>query len=103
MDTLEYENTITGGEEQASGISADLIRGHINTIILRSLYDGDKYGYDIINEIEKKSGGLYVLKQPTLYSALSVWNRLNTSNRTMGNFPTVVEENISPSPTKASA
>ena len=51
-------------------ISSDLIRGHINTLILRSLYDGDKYGYDIISEIEKKSGGMYSLKQPTLYSAL---------------------------------
>ena len=40
---------ITGGEEQNLSISSDLIRGHINTIILRSLYDGDKYGYDIIN------------------------------------------------------
>ena len=67
---LEEMEGLTGGEEQNLGISSDLIRGHINTIILRCLYDGDKYGYDIINEIEKKSGGLYSLKQPTLYSAL---------------------------------
>ena len=66
----EMEDSLTGGEEQILDISSDLIRGHINTIILRSLYDGDKYGYDIINEIEKKSGGMYSLKQPTLYSAL---------------------------------
>ncbi len=51
-------------------VSADLIRGHINTIILRSLYDGDKYGYEIIAEIERKSSGQYTLKQPSLYSAL---------------------------------
>ncbi len=51
-------------------ISADLIRGHINTIILRSLYDGDKYGYEIIAEIERKSHGQYSMKQPSLYSAL---------------------------------
>ena len=69
-NVLSPEETLTGGEEQNFDISADLIRGHINTIILRSLYDGDKYGYDIINEIEKKSGGLYTIKQPTLYSAL---------------------------------
>ena len=56
--------------ENASSISSDLIRGHINTIILRMLYDGDKYGYEIINEIEEKSKGQYSLKQPTLYSAL---------------------------------
>ena len=57
-------------EENKSAISADLIRGHINTIILRTLYERDKYGYEIIEEIEKKSHGQYSLKQPTLYSAL---------------------------------
>ena len=77
FDNVLENDTLTGGEEQNLGISADLIRGHINTIILRSLYDGDKYGYEIISEIEKKSGGLYSLKQPTLYSAL---NRLESSN-----------------------
>ena len=56
--------------EAKSAISADLIRGHINTIILRTLYERDKYGYEIIEEIEKKSHGQYSLKQPTLYSAL---------------------------------
>lgn len=56
--------------DNSSAISSDLIRGHINTIILRTLYDGDKYGYEIINEIEEKSKGQYTLKQPTLYSAL---------------------------------
>lgn len=56
--------------ENKNSISADLIRGHINTIILRSLYDRDKYGYEIIDEIDAKSHGQYTLKQPTLYSAL---------------------------------
>ena len=51
-------------------INSDLIRGNINTIILKSLYDGDRYGYDIIREIEEKSHGQYILKQPTLYSCL---------------------------------
>lgn len=58
------------GDESKSAISSDLIRGHINTIILRTLYERDKYGYEIIEEIEKKSHGQYTLKQPTLYSAL---------------------------------
>ncbi|MBQ9729425.1 MAG: PadR family transcriptional regulator, partial [Clostridia bacterium] len=58
---------MSSGDDQSIGISADLIRGHINTIILRSLYEEDKYGYDIISDIEKKSGGQYSLKQPTLY------------------------------------
>ena len=57
-------------EQSKSTISADLIRGHINTIILRTLDERDKYGYEIINEIEAKSHGQYTIKQPTLYSAL---------------------------------
>ncbi len=55
---------------EVNSISSDLIRGHINTIILRALYERDKYGYEIINDIESKSHGQYTLKQPTLYSAL---------------------------------
>lgn len=65
---LEEENK--NEDKNKKSISADLIRGHINTIILRSLFDGDRYGYDIISEIEQKSHGQYTLKQPTLYSAL---------------------------------
>ena len=53
-----------------STIHSDLIRGHIDTIILKALYDGDRYGFDIIKEIEQKSSGQYILKQPTLYSCL---------------------------------
>lgn len=65
----EPDNT-EDAESKTSSISSDLIRGHINTIILRTLYERDKYGYEIIEEIEKKSHGQYTLKQPTLYSAL---------------------------------
>lgn len=78
--------SMTGGNEQALDISSDLIRGHINTIILRSLYDEDKYGYDIMEEIEKKSGGLYKLKPPTLYSALKRLESLGYVSSYAGEF-----------------
>lgn len=51
-------------------INSDLLRGNINTIILSALYSGDRYGYDIVNEIEQKSRGQFTIKQPTLYSCL---------------------------------
>ncbi len=70
MDFNDTNDKEKHSNENSSSISSDLIRGHINTIILRTLYDGDKYGYEIINEIEEKSKGQYALKQPTLYSAL---------------------------------
>jgi len=51
-------------------IDSDLIRGNIDTIILKTMLDGDKYGLDIIKEVELRSNGTYELKQPTLYSCL---------------------------------
>lgn len=66
----EDESERESSAEQRSTISADLIRGHINTIILRTLYERDKYGYEIIEEIDERSHGQYTMKQPTLYSAL---------------------------------
>ena len=70
LDPEREDDESSFDAESKSGISADLIRGHINTIILRTLYERDKYGYEIIEEIESKSHGQYSLKQPTLYSAL---------------------------------
>ncbi len=52
------------------GIDSDLIRGHIDTIILKILYEGDRYGLEIMKEVEEKSNGAYEMKQPTLYSCL---------------------------------
>lgn len=53
-----------------NSINSDLIRGHIDTIILSILYVNDRYGYEILGEIHEKSAGQYKIKQPTLYSCL---------------------------------
>ncbi len=45
-------------------------RGSINNIILDSLASGQKYGYEIIKEVEEKTNGKIKLKQPSLYSSL---------------------------------
>lgn len=39
-------------------------------IILYQLVDGDRYGYEIIKQIEDSSNGGIIIKQPTLYSVL---------------------------------
>ncbi len=82
-------------------INSDLIRGNINTIILKALYSGDRYGYDIIKEIEDKSHGQYILKQPTLYSCLkrlesqgfisSYWGEQSNSNGGRRKYYTLTE------------
>ena len=51
-------------------ISADLLRGHTDTIILKLLMDGDKYGYDISKLIQTNSCNEYELKEATMYSSL---------------------------------
>ena len=56
--------------QEEKGIDSDLIRGHIDTIILKVLKTGDRYGLEIIEDVTKASSGLYELKQPTLYSCL---------------------------------
>lgn len=51
-------------------ISSDLIRGHIDTIILKLLIKGDKYGYEISKLVHSGSNGRYELKEATMYSCL---------------------------------
>ncbi len=46
------------------------LKVYINTIIMRALFEGDKYGYEICKEIETRTSGQYKIKQPTLYSTL---------------------------------
>lgn len=51
-------------------ISSDLLRGHTDTMILKLLIDGDKYGYEISKLIQTNSCGEYQLKEATMYSSL---------------------------------
>ena len=57
-------------------ISSDIIRGHIDTIILHVLSTGDKFPQQISDEIDKKSENEYQINQATLYSSLK---RLETN------------------------
>lgn len=53
-----------------NSISSDLIRGHIDTIILQTISSADKNSQEILDDISSSSDGKYELKQPTLYSSL---------------------------------
>ncbi|WP_028273164.1 PadR family transcriptional regulator [Atopococcus tabaci] len=54
-------------------ISGDVMRGFNDLLILSLLSKEDSYGYRISQSIKDASGGLYVMKETTLYSA---FNRL---------------------------
>ena len=49
---------------------SDLIRGHLDTIVLGLLLSGDRYGYEICRIVREKSGGEYELKEPSMYSTI---------------------------------
>ena len=51
-------------------LTSDLLRGHTDTIILKLLTDGDKYGYEITKLVHEQSEQLYELKEATMYSSL---------------------------------
>ena len=72
-------------------ISADLLRGYTDTIIMRQLAAGDGYGYGISRAVAEKSEGMVRLKEATLYTAFrrmeenglirSYWGDENTGAR----------------------
>ena len=61
-------------------LTSDLLRGHTDTIILRLLSEGDKYGYEITKLIYEHSDEEYELKEATMYSSLK---RLENDGRIM--------------------
>lgn len=50
-------------------LSADILRGYTDTIILRQLSHGDSYGYQINKNVTALSGGVFEMKEATLYTA----------------------------------
>ncbi len=61
-------------------ISSDLIRGHIDTIILHTLLNGDKHAQQISDTVELKSDKQYGINQATLYSSLKRLENLKYVN-----------------------
>ena len=51
-------------------LTSDLLRGHTDTMILKLLTGGDKYGYEITKLIYELSNHEYELKEATMYSSL---------------------------------
>jgi PadR family transcriptional regulator PadR len=50
-------------------ISSDIIRGHIDAIILRLIIEKDRYGYEISKEISSRTDNRFNVKEATLYAA----------------------------------
>jgi PadR family transcriptional regulator, regulatory protein PadR len=51
-------------------IDKSLVTGSTTMLVLILLNDGDKYGYEMIKELEERSDNAFVLKEGTLYPLL---------------------------------
>ncbi|MEN2768019.1 PadR family transcriptional regulator [Ornithinibacillus xuwenensis] len=49
-------------------IRSDIIRGHLDSIILRLIMEKDRYGYEISKEISQRTDERFQIKEATLYA-----------------------------------
>jgi Predicted transcriptional regulators len=56
-------------------IRSDIIRGHLDPIILRLILEKDRYGYEISKEISLRTKDRFQIKEATLYA---VFQRLES-------------------------
>jgi DNA-binding PadR family transcriptional regulator len=54
----------------ASTINGDVLRGHLETLILSALRRGEAHGFEILRRLEEAGSGLLRLKEGSLYPAL---------------------------------
>jgi PadR family transcriptional regulator, regulatory protein PadR len=68
-------------------MSAELLRGHLDAMLLAVLEGGPTYGYAIAEALRERSGGAFDLPEGTIYPALHRLERsgANTSEHLMVN------------------
>ncbi len=52
-------------------INSDIIRGHLESVILKLIIEKDMYGYEISNCITERTENSFKIKEATLYSIVS--------------------------------
>ncbi len=63
---ITLSDRIDGREEM--GIRSDIIRGHLDTVILHLISEKDQYGYEISKEISRRTHDRFQIKEATLYA-----------------------------------
>jgi len=51
-------------------INSDVIRGHLESVILKLIIERDRYGYEISNCITERTNERFNIKEATLYSVV---------------------------------
>jgi PadR family transcriptional regulator PadR len=52
-------------------MNSNLIRGHLESVILKLIIEQDRYGYEIANTISDRTNERFVIKEATLYSIVT--------------------------------
>jgi PadR family transcriptional regulator, regulatory protein PadR len=52
------------------GMEGDLVRGHLDLMLLAVLSEGSLHGYGLVEELRRRSGGSLDLPEGTVYPAL---------------------------------
>ncbi len=61
---------MAGDERLRQKYEQQMKKGVLEMLVLRLLSEEEKYGYQIICELKERSGGLFLLKEGTLYPIL---------------------------------
>lgn len=67
-DMADNTKASKGTTPASEAFASDLLRGHTDTIVLATLRDTDRYGYEIYKTIRDATGGEYEIKEATLYA-----------------------------------
>jgi transcriptional regulator len=51
-------------------MEGEMLKGHLDMIVLAALSSGPAHGYAVIQEIHRRSGGAFKLPEGTIYPAL---------------------------------
>ena len=57
-------------------MEGEILKGHVDMIVLAALVGGPAHGYAVIQEIQRRSGGAFELPEGTVYPVL---HRLETA------------------------
>ncbi len=65
-------------------VSSDIIRGHLDAIILKLIIEKDRYAYEISNEIRQRTQEAFSIKEATLYALVQRLEKKDLISSYMG-------------------
>lgn len=67
-------------------ISSDIIRGHLDAIVLRLIIEKDRYGYEISKEVSLRTEQRFEIKEATLYAVFQRLEKKEMIESYIGDF-----------------